>query len=400
MLTVGDGVGYRPTSAPPPTPPKPVETQASPPRVTAIDPAGQMIARTTDSQGRVDTRQLAQMVGDAARGDPAAASAAYEQIFNRLASTNVGDASRFSREVNTSLRQDEPLNLPGGAVFGTGQGAVNGARHFDVAGGRILADNPILRIEWQPLKSDWTNRGGFSGPLREMLDRGGITVNPYRGVVPPGSVGKTSGLTAAQANNINGRAGETFVADRYRAQGWGVSQAPDVANHRPEGRIVDVVANEPRPVDPRYATRVETEVKVGYTSASSSIRSEAERDVRRLDANRTVREGGEQLLDTAGKLRTFGRVARPVGLVLDAIDVGSAFRADGNQVGENTGRAVSGLAGGAAGGWAGAATGAAIGTAIFPGVGTVVGGIIGGIAGGLAGDAAGKGLFDTVKGWF
>lgn len=396
MLTAADSAGYRRTAAPPPPPPPTDST----PRAPRSDPAAQVIAGATDTRGRVDVASLGRMVGDAARRDPAAASASYSAIFNRLASTNVGDASRFAREVRTSLQQQDPVNLPGGAVFGVGQGAINAARHYDAAGTRILVDNPILRVEWQPLRSDWTGRGGFSGPLRTMLDQGGITVNPYRGVTPPASVGPTSGVPVAQARNINGQAGETFIADRYRAQGWTVTQAPAAANHRPEGRIVDVSADAPRPADPRYATRVETEVKVGYTSASAEIRSEANRDIRRLDANRALREGGEELLGTARHLRTFGRVARPVGLVMDAIDVRSAWQADGNRIGENTGRAVSGLAGGAAGGWAGAATGAAIGTAIFPGVGTVVGGVIGGIAGGLAGDAAGKGIFDTVKGWF
>ena len=116
-------------------------------------------------------------------------------------------------------------------------------------------------------------------------------------------------------------------------------------------------------------------------------------DVAALEANRGVRGAG-QLLENVGK------VARPVGVVLDAISLTQAYQADGNRIGENTGRTASGIAGGALGGWGGAAAGAAIGTAIFPGVGTVVGGVIGGIAGACGGDAAGRGIFDTVKGWF
>ena len=98
-----------------------------------------------------------------------------------------------------------------------------------------------------------------------------------------------------------------------------------------------------------------------------------------MEASGATSAGGGELLSKVGK------VARPVGLVMDAVEVGSAFRADGNRIGENTGRAASGLAGGAAGGWGGAAVGAAVGTAIFPGVGTVVGGVIGGIGGALPG---------------
>ena len=98
-------------------------------------------------------------------------------------------------------------------------------------------------------------------------------------------------------------------------------------------------------------------------------------------------------------LAKAGRVVRPIGIALDALNVAQAFRDDGNRIGENTGRAASGLVGGAAGAWGGAAAGAAIGS-VVPGVGTLVGGIIGGIIGGLAGDAAGKGLFDGIKSLF
>lgn len=102
----------------------------------------------------------------------------------------------------------------------------------------------------------------------------------------------------------------------------------------------------------------------------------------------------------AGKLaQTVGKIARPVGAVISAFEIGSAFRADGNKVGVNTMGKAASIAGGAGGAWAGAAAGAALGS-VVPGAGTVFGGIVGGIVGGLVGEAAVSKAFDTVKNWF
>jgi hypothetical protein len=191
------------------------------------------------------------------------------------------------------------------------------------------------------------------------------------------------------ANNTNGALARDAIADRWRAAGL------DVATEVPANggaRRVDVVVNVPN-ADPRLAQRIEIESKVGRTGLDGDVRAQAALDGQALAANRSVRGAGELL-------EGVGRVARPVGLVMDVIEVGQAFRADGHQVGAHTARAATGVAGGALGGWGGAAAGAAIGTAILPGVGTVIGGIVGGIGGALAGDAAGRGLFDTVRSWF
>lgn len=198
-----------------------------------------------------------------------------------------------------------------------------------------------------------------------------------------------------------------------RGQGYTVTTAPSSTNAVQNGtRKVDVLATRAN-ADPRMHERVEIESKVGKTdhsgpvSRSATPKYELAKDAGRLTANRAARVAGLHMevrgstLATGGKvLAGVGRVARPVGLVMDAVEVGSAFHADGNRIGENTGRAASGLAGGAAGGWGGAAAGAAIGTAIFPGVGTVVGGIVSGIGGAWGGDKLARGAFDTVKGWF
>ena len=126
---------------------------------------------------------------------------------------------------------------------------------------------------------------------------------------------------------------------------------------------------------------------------SSINESQVAHDAARLTQNGSLRGAGHAL-------ESVGRIARPVGVIIDTVNVASAYRADGNQIGENTGRAVSGVAGGAAGGWGGAVGGAAIGTAIFPGPGTVVGGIVGAIGGAFVGDAAGRGIFNGVKSFF
>ncbi|SKT32088.1 Uncharacterised protein [Mycobacteroides abscessus subsp. abscessus] len=98
-------------------------------------------------------------------------------------------------------------------------------------------------------------------------------------------------------------------------------------------------------------------------------------------------------------METVGKVARPVGVVMDAVQLGEAFHADGNTVGEKTVEAGVNLAGGAAGAWAGAEIGASIGS-VVPGAGTVVGGIVGGVVGGIAGSGlASKGV-SFVKGLF
>ena len=203
-----------------------------------------------------------------------------------------------------------------------------------------------------------------------------------------GSVGKSSGFSVGQANNINGTAAEVAIGNRLSNQGYDVQHQVSVQ----DGRRVDVVGTKTN-ADPRLAERVEIESKAGRTSKSEHVMSEAVRDGQRLADNRALRTAGNVL-------EGVGRVARPVGLVMDAVEVGSAYKADGNRIGENTGRAASGLAGSAAGGWGGAMAGAAIGTAIMPGVGTVVGGLIGGIGGALAGDGIGRSAFNAIRSWF
>jgi hypothetical protein len=118
-------------------------------------------------------------------------------------------------------------------------------------------------------------------------------------------------------------------------------------------------------------------------------------------------EGGStmgKVASAAGDLastgaRVLGKVAVPLGLAVDAIDIGSAIerdaqRADGKR--SETTKAV----GRAAGGWGGAAAGAAAGAAVgsfVPVVGTAIGAIVGGVLGGLGGSQAGEAVAESVS---
>lgn len=350
----------------------------------ARDPAADVVGRATDPRtGVVDTQRLATWVVDARKSDPQAAESAHAAIEQHLlASGHPGDVAHYNQDVLQAARQSLlPDHAPGG-LWAAGQGMLQ-------QGSKLLIDNPILIKRWEATTSAWTGKGGFTRGLTELLNANGIDVGQTVNRAPPGSLNRTSGVRSAVANNTNGALARDAIADRFRAAGVPARIEVPVQGG---ARRVDVVA-EPPATDPRMRQRIEVESKVGRTGLDSDIRGQVARDAEALKANRLLRGSG-QVLESVGK------IARPVGVVLDAISLGQAYQADGNRIGENTGRTASGVAGGALGGWGGAAAGAAIGTAIFPGVGTVVGGIIGGIGGALAGDAAGRGVFDTVKSWF
>lgn len=377
---------------------------------SSVDGRGLVQQATNPSTGQPNTDQLARWVGEARQQDPALAQQAQGAIESELiAQGRIGDLSRFNQAVR---EQPQPLpgtyGVPGMLLEGGRQLANRGSdllsqgQALTQAGTQQLIDNPILSKRWESTTSAWTGKGGFTQPLRDVLNGQQLDVVNQVNPTPPGSIGKNQGIPAAQANNTNGALARDAIADRYRAAGYQVQTEVPTNNG---ARIVDVRADKPA-ADPRLSERVDTESKAYRAGSSTHNRAEALQDGAELRANRAARASGEameeagQALSRSGKaLQTVGRVARPLGVVLGVVEVGQAFRADGNQIGENTGRAASGLAGGALGAWGGAAAGAAIGS-VVPGVGTVVGAVVGGIIGGLAGDAGGRGLFDTVKSWF
>ncbi len=395
-------------------------------RSTGAQTARNLIGQSTNPvTGAVDTRALAGMIADAARQNPAAASAAFAQIEAQLGRNNFGDASRFSRDVqaafsaqNTDPGRNNPV--PGTALFTIGSqiGALGRTQYAAGVeqinrGAQMLRNNPVLSVRREATTSAWTQNGGLSGPLADRLRAGGIEVSTSVNAPPAGSVGRNIGVTRGIASNMNGGLAENAIASRFSAQGFNVTQGANMyvggssPNNIVQGgaRVIDVVAERPN-VDPRMNQRIEVESKVGYTVDAGRAAREATNDIARLADNRAARTTGTAL-ETAGTglsrsgqiLSNVGRVARPVGVVMDAIEIGQSYRADGNQIGANTGRTLAGVAAGAGGAWAGAAAGAAIGS-VVPGVGTVIGGVVGGLIGAFAGDTAGRGVFDFARGWF
>jgi hypothetical protein len=379
---------------------------------------GQATDRTT---GALDTAKLATMVVDAAKQNPAAASSAYGAIRRELGAQNIGDLNRFERDLTTAA-QSNAGNGAGAGMGVTAAGVVLDRAGTDAMrrgasqiadGTRILTQNPILTIRWETTTSAWTGQGGLHPNLADRLRAGGIEIVSPTNNPPLGSVSKGQGISQGLASNMNGGLAENMIADRYRAQGYNVTQGANMyvgaahPNNSVQGgqRIVDVVAERGN-VNPTLNERIEVESKVGFTRDSGRAAREATHDIQRLADNRTARASGEALeatgtaLSRTGRvLSVAGKVAKPVGLVMDALEIRSAFIADGNRIGENTGRAASGVVGGAAGAWGGVAAGAAIGS-IVPGVGTVIGGVVGGVVGGIAGSEIGKGIFNAVSSWF
>lgn len=325
-----------------------------------------------------------------------------------------GQASLTSNEqlaqtvTQTELLAAEPTTLDrlaeiNGAIpnglSGAGQGLTD-------TGVNITSNNPELTIRYETTTSAVTSQGGINNAAASQLEALGFEVDQTANSTPAGSLqpgdpgfsNTHNGNVARDAiatryNNLNNPNITTEIEFKYDAQGNPVS--PDVRgpNHNlPGDRNVDVKVNIANPTDPRLASSIEIESKAYRLTPSRLDTAQVTQDADRLLNNRNLRNAGFAL-------EGVGRVARPVGVVLDAVDVGTAIYQDGG-IGMNTGEAISGLVGGAAGGWGGAAAGAAIGTAILPGVGTVIGGLIGAAAGAWGGDSIGRGIFGTVSSWF
>ncbi|SHU30580.1 MFS transporter [Mycobacteroides abscessus] len=358
----------------------------------ATNSADLVSALTNSETGQVDTQSLASMVMDANQQDPTRGGAAYQEISSILTERDPGVLDQFNNDL--VQQASDSTTVPG-------TGIAEGIRH---AGYKTLVNNPILTVRWEFTESPWTGKGGYSSGLEDMLKSHGIQVLPSVHAAPQGGLGKNSGVPRGTANNINGALARDEISDRLRGQGYNVTNEVQIGNdgkrvplepgQRPEkgSRVVDIQADKPNPTNPREASRIDVESKSGRQSNDANLREQAAKDGQRLADNTALRNAGRTL-------ETVGKVARPVGVVMDAVQLGEAFHADGNTVGEKTVEAGVNLAGGAAGAWAGAEIGASIGS-VVPGAGTVVGGIVGGVVGGIAGSGlASKGV-SFVKGLF
>ncbi len=348
-----------------------------------------------DSSGRLDTGAMARDIAETAQQNFAQADAGFQAIAGYLSETGAHfDAANLQQDVQAQFQ-----SLAAGGLW---------APNYKAMGSQILRDNPLLHIQWESTTSALTNRSGFSAPLEQVLRNSGIEVVATINSPPPGSLDSSDPRSVGTKNNINGQLASDAIASRYRGNGFEVNQevnydtrtgqvtnATRSSDAIGDVRRVDVEVRIPG-VRTEMDSRILIESKVGYTSNGGHAAVEAANDARLLQTNGLARGAGTVL-------ENFGKVARPVGVAMDVYSLGSAYHTDGNQVGENTQRTLSGIggsvAGGAGGAWAGAAAGAAIGS-VVPVVGTAVGaavgGIIGGIAGGWGGDVAGKALFD----WF
>lgn len=301
---------------------------------------------------------------------------------------------RLTSEPTTEDRLRDGNFLPSG-LSGVGHGMAQ-------SGYRTLVSNPILERRWESTTSAWTNQGGFTAGAVEKLTANGLDVSQNVHQTPVGSRTPAGPYTAAQSTTFNGNLARDAIADNYRAHGFNVETEVHYradltpANSREVlrgDRFVDVAVDVPHATDPRLNQRIEIESKAFRVNAGSISDAQLDHDARSVASNRSIRGAG-------ATLERVGRIARPIGIAIDAVNLGQAFRADGNRIGENTARASTQLAGGAAGAYAGATFGATIGTMILPGAGTVIGGFVGGVAGALAGEGIADKVFDGVKGLF
>ena len=334
--------------------------------------AGSVIASATDPRtGAVDTKALAAAVAQAVPRHMQQASRAYSDISQALAARNPIEAQHFDADVREAVRHgpDEAAGI---------------SRGLSNSGYKLLVDNPILTKRWESTTSPWTGKGGYTPGLEEMLRSHGIEVAQGVNPRPPGGLGRSSGVPMERANNINGDLARDEIANRYRAPGINVATEVPTQNGR---RVVDVRVDRPA-ADPRYASRIDIESKLGRTSNGASVRLQAAKDGEALADNAKLRGLG------AG-LETAGKVALPLAVASDAWQLGQAYQQDGGHIGKHTEEAASGIAGGWAGAEVGAEAGAEIGSLVGP-EGTVVGGIVGGIAG----SSVGRDIFKGIAGLF
>lgn len=338
--------------------------------------AQQLIASVTDTQTEaIDTLTLAALVHDAARQNFSKASQAYADIEAALAEQSPADAGRFTQDVKEQFQQPVP-----GGIWAVGQAAV-------MYGGKMLELNPILEKRWESTVSPITGQGGFSKGLSDLLRDNGINGYDLRPrPVPSDSVDRSDPRSNGVKNNINGTAAERMIAADYEARGYNVDTQVSKQDGR---RVVDVVADKAGP-DARHNIRVEVESKLGKVTLDDDVRRQIALDSRDLAQNRVARSAGNVL-------EGMGKVARPVGVIIDGVQLHDAYQADGNRVGDNTKRTASGIAGGAALGAGGAWGFAAIGFAMGGPVGALIGGVVGGALGAWGGDAAGRAAYDAVS---
>jgi hypothetical protein len=235
-----------------------------------------------------------------------------------------------------------------------------------------------------------TGKVGPTPGLEKALKEKGIGINLDKTPLKGGRTGR-----GGSVNNFNGALGEKELANSLNNRNplAGVKEqvvhVDGVATNRTDrlkgSRVVDV--------QQQNFSRDIHESKVGKTGLNSTTRSQLNADANIISKTNGIPSTWSH---TA---RNLGKIARPVGAIMDGVKVYSAIQEDGglNNMGHHTKRAVSEVAGGWAGALAGAAGGALAGSAFF-GIGAVPGAIIGGIAGAFGGEWAGGAGYDAIAG--
>ena len=357
--------------------------------------AASLIRQATDPRtGVVDTRQLAGWVADAAKQDFNTAANAYTQIDAELSRTDPATAGHFSRDVGDAFAAQNP-NSAGGST--SSASSMDYAAPLWVAGNQIseagkgvLRNNPILEIRWASTPNV-AGKVGFTAGLKDLLDSKGIPMDEYP------RLNTLNPSNSRQFRTYNGNQARDAIASDYQQRQYTVrtevTENTPFKTRTPTGeRHVDVSATKPGPT-PETGSRVDVESKLGRAGLDGDTRLQAAKDVWRLESNANVRGLGTAM-DVGGK------ILGPVGVALDAWQIGSAIKEDGGHFGAHAQQTTAEVAGGAAGGWAGAETGAAagaaIGTFIAPGIGTAIGGVIGGLLGGFGGSWLGSKAGDAA----
>jgi hypothetical protein len=208
---------------------------------------------------------------------------------------------------------------------------------------------------------------------------------------PPPDPNLPAGAHPVTINHANGLQAEKVIADYYRELGLKVHQ-----NVRQPGgmRFFNIVVDKPA-ADKAFDTRRIIESKLGEADLKGRILRQLAYDANYLKQNQQIRLEPEKAYRAGSALGTMGRVMRPAGVVLDAMELGSAYQADGNRIGENTRRAGAGIAGGNVGGWGGAALGGILGFPLGGPIGSAIGATLLGFPLGYGGDLAGRWLYDN-----
>ncbi len=167
----------------------------------------QLVGQYKDNNGSINTSALAKDLACVAQQDFNKANQAYEAISQYLQENgSVFDAGNFEQDVQAEFSQ-----MAAGGLW---------AANYKSMGAQILRNNPMLEIQWESTTSAFTNKSGFSAPLRDVLSSGGIDVVDTINPAPAGSLNRNAPGSTGSKNNINGSLAQDAIADRYQSAGY------------------------------------------------------------------------------------------------------------------------------------------------------------------------------------